>query len=77
MKIHFFMISLRSFRHFSGLQQILQTFEHVWRPDPAEDISYFSSPPTSEGVAKSSLFCELHKKMMALKPVHFISQKSD
>ena len=75
MKVHFFMISLRPFRHFSGLQQILQTFEHVWRPDPAEEISSFSSPPTSEGVAKSSSFCELHTRRMAQKPIHFVSHK--
>ena len=73
MKVHFFMISLRPFRQFSGLQQILQTFEHVWRPDPAEEISSFSSPPTSGGVAKSSSSCELHKRKVAQKPVHFVS----
>ena len=75
MKVHFFMISLRPFRHTSGLQQILQTFKYVWRPDPAEEISSFSSPPTSEGVVKSSSLCELHMRKVAQKPVHFISQK--
>ena len=75
MKIHFFMISLRPFRHFSGLQQILQTFTHVWRPDPAEEISSFSSPPTSEGVAKSLSLCELHTRKVAQKPAHFVSHK--
>ena len=75
MKVHFFMISMRPFMHFSGLQQILQTFTHVWRPDPAEEISSFSSPPTSEGVAKSSSFCELHKRKVAQKPIHFVSHK--
>ena len=75
MKVHFFMISLRPFRHFSGLQQILQTLKYVWRPDPAEEISSFSSPPTSEGVAKSSSFCELHTRKVAQKPIHFVSHK--
>ena len=75
MKVHFFMISLRPIRHFSGLQQILHMFEHVWRPDPAEEISSFSSPPTSEGVAKSSSLYELHTRKVAQKPVHFVSHK--
>ena len=75
MKVHFFMVSLRPFRHSSGLQQLLQTFKHVWRPDPAEEISPFSSPPTSEGVAKSSSLCELHTKKVAQKPIHFVSHK--
>ena len=75
MKVHFFMISLRPFRHSSGLQQILQTFKHVWRPDPAEEISSFSSPPTSEGVAKSSSLCELHMRKVAQKPIRFVSHK--
>lgn len=75
MKVHFFIISLRPFRHSSGLQQILQTFTHVWRPDPAEEISSFSSPPTSEGVAKSSSLCELHTRKVAQKPIHFVSHK--
>ena len=75
MKVHFFMISLRPFRHFSGLQQILQMFTHVGRPDPAEEISSFSSPPTSEGVAKSSSLCERHTRMVAQKPIHCVSHK--
>ena len=75
MKVHFFKISLRPFRQFSGLQQILQTFVHVWRPDPAEEISSFFSPPTSEGVAKISSLCELHTRKVAQKPIHFVSQK--
>ena len=75
MKVHFFMISLRPFRHFSGLQQILQTFKYVWRPNPAKEISSFSSPPTSEGVAKSSSLCELHTRKVAQKPIHFVSHK--
>ena len=66
---------LASFQAYSGLQQILQTLKHVWRPDPAEEISSFSSPPTSGGVAKSSSFCKLHKKKVAQKPDHFVSQK--
>ena len=66
---------LASFQAYSGLQQILQTFKFVWRPDPAQEISSFSSPPTSGGVAKSSSFCEIHKRKVALKPVHFVSQK--
>ena len=75
MKVHFFMISLRPFRQFSCLQQILQTFKYVWRPDPAEEISSFSSPPTSEGVAKSSSLYELHMRKVAQKPIHFVSHK--
>ena len=75
MKVHFFMISLRPIRHCSGLQQILQTITYVWRPDPAEEISSFSSPPTSEGVAKSSSLYELHTRKVAQKPVHFVSHK--
>ena len=66
---------LASFQAFSGLQQILQTITYVWRPDPAEEISSFSSPPTSEGVAKSSSLCELHMRKLAQKPVHFVSHK--
>ena len=66
---------LASIQAYSGLQQILQTFKFFQRPDPAQEISSFSSPPTSGGVAKSSSLCELHKKKMALKPVHFVSQK--
>ena len=66
MKVHFIMVSLRPFRQFLlGPQQILQTLRHVWRPDPAEEISSFSSPPTSEGVAKSSSLCELHTRRVA------------
>ena len=75
MKVHFFMISLCPFRHFSGLQQILQTITYVWRPDPVEEISYFSSPPTSVGVAKSSSFCEHHMRKVAKMPNHFASHK--
>ena len=75
MKVHFFMISLRPFRHTSGLQQILQTFMYVRRPDPAEEISSFSSPPTSGGVAKSSSLCGHHMRMVTQKPIHFISHK--
>ena len=70
-----FMISLRPFRHFSGLQQILETLKYVWRPDPAGEISSFSSPPTSEGVAKSLSLCEHHTRKVAQTPVHFVSHK--
>ena len=75
MKVHFFMINLRPIRHFSGLQQILHTFTHVSRPDPAEEISSFSSPPTSEGVAKSSSLCEHHMRKVAQRPIYFVSHK--
>ena len=66
---------LASFQAHSGLQQILQTITCVCRPDPAEEISSFSSPPTSEGVAKSSSVYKLHTRRMAQKPVHFVSHK--
>ena len=76
MNVHFIMIRLRPFRQFlSGPQQILQTLRHVWRPDPAEEISSFSSPPTSEGVAKSSSFYEQHMRRVAKMPNHFVSHK--
>ena len=76
MKVHFIMIRLRPFRQFlSGPQQILQMLKHVWRPDPAEEISSFSSPPTSGGVAKSSSFCEHHMRKVAKMPNHFASHK--
>ena len=75
MTIHFFIISLRPFMQCSGLQQILQTITYVWRPDPAEEISSFYSPPTSEGVAKSSSLCEIHTRKVEWKPVHFVSHK--
>ena len=75
MKVHFFMISLRPFRYFLGIHQILQTLKYVWRPDPVEEISSFSSLPTFEGVAKNSSFCELHTRKVAQKPIHFVSHK--
>ena len=75
MKVHFFNDQPASLQAISGLQQILQTITYVWRPNPAEEISSFSSPPTSEGVAKSSSFCEIHMRSMAQKPVHFVSHK--
>ena len=40
---------------------------------PAEVISSISSPPTSEGVAKSSSSCEHHMRMEALHLIHFFS----
>ena len=40
-------------------------------PYPAEVISLISSPPTYEGVAKSSSSCEHHTRMEALKLMHF------
>ena len=66
---------LAAFQAYSGLQQIHQTFKFVQRPDPAKDISSFSSPPTSGGVAKSSSFCEHHMRKVAKMPNHFVSHK--
>ena len=53
----------------SGIVQVsrkfFRRFKHIWRPDPVEEISSFSSPPTSEGVAKNSSLYEHHMRKVA------------